>query len=107
MFTSGITQGSGINFQFQYVIIMIKNNLDAPPIHPAAPTTPVDANNNPIYSNTDYYRTSGCIGIDGQSPISIAQTIALVQITKTIQQLSDLSKHASTVFGGSAITSNL
>lgn len=79
---------------------MIKHVLNPPPIHPAAPSYPLDQNGKSLYSDPEFFKTNGCIGIDGQSPMSVCQTIHLVQLAKTIQTLSELSSHAGKVFHG-------
>ena len=77
---------------------LIKSFLAGPPIDPAAVSTPSDATGKPIYSNPKYFQTKGSIQIDGRTPQAVSQTVTLIQLSKLIQQLSQLSTTSATIF---------
>ena len=108
-------------------IQMILGQVDAPPLHPAAPTYPMDGQGRPLYpvpqrggggqgggqggtgngqissdnpTNHYYYQTSGCVGIDGAGPAAVAQTTHLLQLAQLIQQMAALSQLAGQMFSG-------
>jgi WAS family protein 2 len=77
---------------------LIKRLLKAPPIDPAAPASPVDAQGKALYSMPKYYVSSGCVAVEGRSAQSVCRTVHLIQLTKIIEQLSEFSLYAHEVF---------
>jgi hypothetical protein len=83
--------------------MLIKRILDQPPIDPAAPGVPTDAKGRPLYSRPEFFRTSGCINVEGNSPQSVSQTVHLIQLAQAMQQLQQLSVYSHELFAGTQV----
>eukprot|EP00158_Paraphelidium_tribonemae_P007272 Partr_v1_DN28176_c0_g1_i1_m55956 putative WAS protein family, member len=80
---------------------LAKRIIEPPAMDPGSRRYPVDAaTGNPIYLNNDILRTSGSalLPLQGNTPPAVGQTVHLIQMSKIIKQLADLSSYSQEIF---------